>query len=148
MDKLEEIKNWIKNIAEFSTKTYCIVGYVIVGIMTIAGGSLLYVVTTDTLVFKVNWNMFSSPLGTLCWMIFFMGESMVVRSLVQNINLAGFPIESSIIENDNMGSIEAVYKNLKYGTIMNLDGESLPAQAGDITIYGRDGDIEWFFNLT
>ena len=334
MSKIEKVRSSLNKIPEFSSKTYSIVGYVIAAVVTIAGGYLIYnVVTTDALVFKANWNMFSSPLGSLCWMIGFIwamawwgkfvhwsqipiiekrdrygnvierkenmdvveqmfakialpflghfgleplmygaviyypiqciiaivgaifpyilsiivlaiivgawlftrtfqfryhsvvlivagllftvafawggyiiknnepgNEIQMLTSNTQSLSasndyqtyesatndgktesvesnedeggqfegvgeeglfgslpngtteyvgdMAGFPIEFSITKSDNMGSIKAIYKNVKYGTKMNLDGESLPAQAGDISFYGKDGNVEWIFNLT
>ena len=63
-------------------------------------------------------------------------------------DMAGFPIEFAITKSEDMGSIKAIYKNVKYGTIMNLDGESLPAMGGDINFYGSDGSNNWTFNLS
>ena len=62
--------------------------------------------------------------------------------------MAGFPIEFSITKNDNMGDIKAIYKNVKYGTTMNLTGESLPANGGNISFFGKDGGTDWIFNLS
>lgn len=63
-------------------------------------------------------------------------------------DMAGFPIEFTITKNDNSGDVKAVYKNVKYGTTMNLDGESLPAMGGNITFYGSEGGHNWTFELT
>ena len=63
-------------------------------------------------------------------------------------DMAGFPIEFAITKNDNSGDVKAIYKNVKYGTTMNLDGESLPAMGGDITFYGSEGGHNWTFELT
>ena len=41
-----------------------------------------------------------------------------------------------------------MYKNVNSGTIMRMTGESLPAMAGDICFYGKDGDEEWNFDLS
>ena len=72
MGQIENIKNRVRSIPEFSEKNYNIVGYVFAALITIAGLFLIYeVVTTDALVFKANWNMFKSPLGNLCWFIGF-----------------------------------------------------------------------------
>lgn len=63
--------------------------------------------------------------------------------------MSGFPIEFIITKgNDSVGDVKAVYKNVKYGTVMNLEGESLPGQCGDISFYGKHGNMEWLFNLT
>ena len=72
MNQLENLKNRVKSIPEFSEKNYTIAGYIIAALITIAGGFFIYeVVTTDALVFKANWNMFKSPLGQICWFIGF-----------------------------------------------------------------------------
>lgn len=63
-------------------------------------------------------------------------------------DMAGFPIEFAITKSEDMGNIKAVYKNVKYETTMNLDGESLPAMGGDISFYGSDGSNNWSFNLS
>lgn len=61
--------------------------------------------------------------------------------------MEGYPIELAITKSD-VCHISAVYKNLSYETTMKLYGESLPAQGGDISFYGKDGNIDCFFNLT
>ena len=72
MNQLENLKNRVKSIPEFSDKNYTIAGYIIAALITIAGGFFIYeVVTTDALVFRANWNMFKSPLGQICWFIGF-----------------------------------------------------------------------------
>lgn len=72
MKQIENIKNRVKNLPEFSDQNYNIVGYVFAALITMAGGFLIYeVLTTDALTFKANWNMFKSPLGNLCWFIGF-----------------------------------------------------------------------------
>lgn len=63
-------------------------------------------------------------------------------------DMAGFPIEFAITKKDNSGDVSGVYKNVKYGTTMKLDGESLPAMGGDISFYGNDNGTQWVFNLT
>ena len=63
-------------------------------------------------------------------------------------DMAGFPIEFTITKNDNSGEISGKYKNVKYGTTMDLAGESLPAMGGNISFYGKDGDTQWVFNLS
>lgn len=63
-------------------------------------------------------------------------------------DMAGYPIEFTITKSDDMGNIKAVYKNVKYGTIMNLMGESLPADGGNISFFGKDGNNDWSFNLS
>ena len=72
MGLIEKIKNCARNIPEFSENNYNIVGYVFAALITVAGFFLIYeVITTDALVFKANWNMFESPLGSLCLFIGF-----------------------------------------------------------------------------
>ena len=63
-------------------------------------------------------------------------------------DMAGFPIEFTITKKDNSGDISGTYKNVKYGTVINLDGESLPAMGGDISFYGNDNGTQWVFNLS
>lgn len=63
-------------------------------------------------------------------------------------DMAGFPIEFTITKSDDMGNIRAVYKNVEYGTTMNLMGESLPADGGNISFFGKDGNTDWYFELT
>jgi len=63
-------------------------------------------------------------------------------------DMAGFPIEFAITKSEDMGTIKAVYKNVKYETSMNLDGESLPADGGNISFFGSDGSNNWTFNLS
>jgi len=63
-------------------------------------------------------------------------------------DMAGFPIEFSITKNDDSGDVSAVYKNVKYSTVMNLSGESLPAMGGDINFYGNDNGTNWTFSLS
>ena len=63
-------------------------------------------------------------------------------------DMEGYPIEFSITKNSDMGDIKAIYKNVKYGTTMQLTGESLPADGGNISFFGKDGDTDWTFNLS
>ena len=63
-------------------------------------------------------------------------------------DMAGFPIEFTITKPDNSGSLTGRYKNVKYGTTMKLDGESLPAMGGDISFYGNDKGTQWTFSLS
>lgn len=62
--------------------------------------------------------------------------------------MAGFPIAFSITKSADMGNITAIYRNVKYGTVMNLKGESLPADGGNISFFGKDGNTDWVFNLS
>lgn len=62
-------------------------------------------------------------------------------------DLSGYPIEFIIIK-EHASDIKAIYKNVNYGTTMNMNGESLPSMGGDISFYGNDGDTNWVFNLT
>lgn len=64
-------------------------------------------------------------------------------------DMAGYPIEFTITKSNDMGNIKAVYKNVKYGTIMNLMGESLPADGGNISFFGKDSNNnDWSFDLS
>lgn len=72
MKVFSNLKKQVEKLPEFSESTYSIVGYVLAAIMTMTGGFLIYeVLTTDALTFKAQWNMFKSPLGSLCWFIGF-----------------------------------------------------------------------------
>lgn len=62
----------LPNIPEFSDKNYKIVGYVVASFITLTGAFFLYEVFADgDLTFKANWNLFKSPLGTICLFIGF-----------------------------------------------------------------------------
>ena len=335
MGQIENIKKRVKNIPEFSDQNYTIVGYIFAALITLAGGYLIYeVLTTDALAFKANWNMFKSPLGSLCWFIGFfwaiawwgkfthwsatpitktydrygnlkkveedydvsnqmfakilmpflghfiiepiiygaiiyypiqciiavvgaifpyilslivlvitigswmftqifkfryhsamlvfagllftvafawggyaigksepgstiqmltsdtsssseviadenaeegygnvddsesagvteeeddqfegVGEEGLYGCLPEGTtefagDMEGYPIEFSITKSADMGNIKATYKNVKYGTVMELTGESLPADGGDINFYGKDGNTDWIFALS
>lgn len=63
-------------------------------------------------------------------------------------DMEGYPIEFSITKSADMGNITAIYKNVKYGTTMNLTGESLPADGGNISFFGKDGNTDWIFTLS
>ena len=62
-------------------------------------------------------------------------------------DMEGVPIEFTIIK-DDASDIKAVYKNVKYGTAMNLAGESLPADGGNINFFCNDNKTNWRFNLS
>lgn len=63
-------------------------------------------------------------------------------------DMNGYPIEFVITKLSNAGTLKAEYKNVNYQTTMTLEGESLPAQAGDISFYGKENNRDWFFNLS
>jgi hypothetical protein len=63
-------------------------------------------------------------------------------------DMEGYPIEFIITKGADMGNITAIYKNVKYGTIMNLAGESLPADGGNISFFGKDATGDWSFELS
>ena len=64
-------------------------------------------------------------------------------------NMGGFSVELIIIINDKSGSLKAIYKNVRYHTTINLEGESLPAMGGDISFLGRDNkNNNWSFELS
>lgn len=58
------------SIPEFSEKNYKIAGYIVGAAVTLSGLFLIYeVLSTDQLNFSAEWNMFKSPLGTICYFI-------------------------------------------------------------------------------
>ena len=58
-------------------------------------------------------------------------------------------VQFIIIINDKSGSLKAIYKNVRYHTTINLEGESLPAMGGDISFLGRDNkNNNWSFELS
>ena len=63
-------------------------------------------------------------------------------------DMEGYPIEFSITKSSDLGNVTAIYKNVKYGTAMNLTGESLPADDGNISFFGKDGNTDWTFYLS
>lgn len=62
-------------------------------------------------------------------------------------DMAGFPIEMTITKNSEKGTIDATYKNVKYGTTMELTGESLPAMDCNINFFGKADGQDWTFYL-
>jgi len=79
------------------------------------------------------------------------GEEGLMGSLPEGTSnyegdMDGFPIELAITKDG--GTLTANYKNVKSGTTMFLNGESLPAEAGSIYFYGQDGDDSWTFDLS
>lgn len=72
MNVLSNLKKQIERLPEFSEANYSIAGYVLAAIITATGGFLIYeVLSTDALKFGAQWNMFKSPLGSLCCFIGF-----------------------------------------------------------------------------
>lgn len=70
MSILENIKDRLRTIPEFSAQNYRVAGYIIAILITISGFFLIYeVLSTDMLTFKANWNIFKSPLGYVCFCI-------------------------------------------------------------------------------
>ena len=70
--KVEVFKKWVKSIPEFPESTYKLLTTIFATLITASGLFLIYeIVTTDTLEFSANWNMFSSPLGAICMFIGF-----------------------------------------------------------------------------
>ena len=61
-------------------------------------------------------------------------------------SMDGFPIEFTITKKKN-GKISAVYKNVKFKTVMKLKGETSLEQMGKITFYGTENNRDWFFAL-
>lgn len=69
----EAIKRWMDKIPEFSEFNYKLACRIFAALVTITGIFLIYeIVTTDTLEFKANWNMFKSALGSICMFIGFL----------------------------------------------------------------------------
>ncbi|MBQ8458067.1 MAG: NADH-quinone oxidoreductase subunit J [Prevotella sp.] len=63
-------------------------------------------------------------------------------------DMVGFPIEFTIHKNQNGGSLQADYRNVKYSTKMKLQGESMPADGGNISFFGKDPQgNQWNFYL-
>ena len=63
-------------------------------------------------------------------------------------DMNGFPIEFNITKNTGTFETIGMYKNVNSGTIMRMTGESLPAMAGNIYFYGKDGNDDWVFELS
>ena len=59
----------------------------------------------------------------------------------------GYPIEFTVTKGEGY-EVNAFYRNVNYHTTMQLSGESLPAQAGDINFYGKENGRDWVFSLT
>lgn len=67
MNILNNIKKQLEKLPEFSNSKYIIVGYVVAAIITITGVFFVYeILTSDALTISAQWNMFKSPLGSLC----------------------------------------------------------------------------------
>lgn len=63
-------------------------------------------------------------------------------------NMAGNDIEFTITKTTDMGEVKAICKDVENGTTIKFIGESLPAQAGDITFYSQDDTDEWVLCLS
>lgn len=64
------IREKLQNIPEFSEKNYEIAGYVAGTSITLSGLFLIYeILSSGGLRFYAEWNMFKSPLGTICYFI-------------------------------------------------------------------------------
>lgn len=74
--------------------------------------------------------------------------ALLTGTTVYTGDMAGFPIEFTIVKDHKTSTLYAIYKNVKYGTKMRMEGESLPADGGDINFYGKDGGTDWVFRLT
>ena len=62
-------------------------------------------------------------------------------------DMSNFPIELTITKDGD--SYQALYRNIRYKATMNLNGESLPADGGDVNFYGKDAQGNaWTFHLT
>lgn len=72
MKILENLKQKVQSIPEFSDEHYPIAGYVAAGLITVTGLWLVYeVIANDALSFSANWNMFGNAFGNLCFWIGF-----------------------------------------------------------------------------
>ena len=106
MGKLDKLKTQVRNLPEFSEKNYNIVGYIVAALITIAGLFFIYeVVTTDALVFKAQWNMFKSPLGSLCY---FIGLLWAIAWWGKFVHWTQIPV---IVTKDRYGNVEKVERN-------------------------------------
>ena len=63
-------------------------------------------------------------------------------------DMAGFPIEFTITRDKETKDLTAVYKNIKYGTKMDLKGEPVSDTSCDVKFIGKDKDQEWTFILS
>lgn len=59
----------------------------------------------------------------------------------------GYPIELTITKGGDY-AISATYYNVNHDITMHLNGESLPAQDGDISFFGEENGCSWSFLLT
>lgn len=62
-------------------------------------------------------------------------------------DMDSYPIEFTINKTSDV-DVSGTYKNVKYGTTMELAGESTPAMDGDIVFYGNENGRNWTFTLT
>ena len=84
------IRKRVQNIPELSEKNYGIAGYVVGAVVTLSGLFLIYeVLSTDKLNFSAEWNMFSSPLGTIC---FFIGLIWAIAWWGKYVHWSGTPV--------------------------------------------------------
>ena len=62
-------------------------------------------------------------------------------------DMSNFPIELTITKTSD--EYWADYRNIRFKASMKLNGESLPADGGDVNFYGKDGQgNDWVFHLT
>ena len=72
MKLLENLKQKVQSIPEFSDEHYPIAGYIAAGLISATGLWLVYeVIANDALSFSANWNMFDNAFGNLCFWIGF-----------------------------------------------------------------------------
>lgn len=72
MKLLENLKQKVQSIPEFSDEHYPIAGYVAAGLISATGLWLVYeVIANDALSFSADWNMFGNAFGNLCFWIGF-----------------------------------------------------------------------------
>lgn len=69
---IESLKNCFQKLPDFSDKNYRIACFIISGLLTISGIFFVYeVLFGSDLTFKAQWNIFKSPLGSICIFIGF-----------------------------------------------------------------------------
>lgn len=62
-------------------------------------------------------------------------------------DMSNFPIELTITKDGD--GYRADYRNIRFKATMKLNGESLPADGGDVNFYGKDSQgNDWVFHLT
>ena len=63
-------------------------------------------------------------------------------------DMGGYPIRLTITKEAGSNSMIGVYKNVRYGTTMNLKGWTRDDLLGNLSFTGRDKGKAWYFQLT